>query len=271
MLPTTLRVGSFQFATSGDITANLAALERGMAAGAREGVRVLLTQECGLCGYPPIERDAAATIDQPAQQAGLEHIAALARRYDLFIVVGLITPHGHAFRNSLCLVSPDESDAVLYHKRALWGWDMENFVPGNAPGVCEIDGVTVGLRVCYEARFPEYFRELFRRQVSLALVALSNVGDAERRDQTDVYRAHLVSRASENAIWVLSANSCSRAQLAPSCLIDPDGNVMAECKTDHEEMIFGDVTIGEPSFSAKGRIALSKKLTEHREEDQGAD
>jgi predicted amidohydrolase len=53
-------------------------------------------------------------------------------------------------------------------------------------------------------------------------------------------------------MWVLSANSTSRTQLAPSCLIDPDGHIIAECKADEEGILTG--------FGRKGRIRLSRLL-----------
>lgn len=256
----TLKVASLQFAGSKDIATNLAAIERGIIQASRGGVRLILTQECGLCGYPPMERDAAASVDQQEQLQALDQVSGLAKRHDLFVVVGLITTAGAKFRNSLSLIRPDGTTAQMYHKRALWGWDSENYEPGDAQGVCEVDDFRVGLRICYETRFPEYFRELFMAQVDIALVALAN-GDPSYRGKSDVYRSHLVSRASENAMWVLSANSASRAQLAPSCLIDPDGNVKVECRSDEEDVCIGVASIGEPGFSAKGRIALSKALT----------
>jgi omega-amidase len=260
-LSRTLRVGAFQFAAGSHIPSNVAALERGIVGASREGVRLLLTQECGLCGYPPVERDAVASLDQGVQREALEYLAGAAKQHDLFVVIGMITAHRSGFRNSVCLVGPDGTTGRIYHKRALWGWDTRNYLPGDTPGVYEVEGIKVGLRVCYEARFPEYFRELFRQQVDLALVALSNVGDAARRGKTEVYKAHLVSRASENAMWVLSANSTSRVQLAPSCLIDPDGSITAECKVDQEDLVTGTIRIGEPSFGAQGRIAISRALT----------
>jgi omega-amidase len=260
-LAKTLTVGAFQFAACSDVSANLAAIERAMKRARDRGVRLLLTQECSLCGYPPQERDAAASVDQNAQLEALERIESLARQCGLFVVVGLITARGPSFLNSVCLVRPDGAREPFYHKRALWGWDAQSYVPGEAGGMYEVDGIRVGTRICYEARFPEYFREFFREQVDLALVSLATVGDASDSAKADVYRAHLVSRASENAMWVLSANSTSQAQLARSCLIDPDGNVTAECSADEEDLLVGVVTLAEPGFSAKGRIALSRALT----------
>lgn len=257
----TLTVGSFQFAASNDVSDNLAALERGIKQASSQGIRLLLTQECGVCGYPPVERDSAASVDQRTQLEALEQVSRLAKKYNMFVVVGLIMAQGPEFLNSMYLVRPDDISGQVYHKRTLWGWDTQNLVPGHARGVYEVDGIRVGMRICYEVRFPEYFRELCQEQVDLALVSLANVSGATRQGKNDVYRARLISRASKNVMWVLSANSTSHHQLAPSCLINPDGNIIAECKADQEDLLIGVITTGEPSFGAKGRIVLSRHLT----------
>ena len=256
-LERTLAVGAFQFAGGPDVGHNLAAVERGARAAAAAGVRLLLTQECALCGYPPVERPCVASIDADAQGEAADRLADLAREHGMFIAVGLVTLDETGARNSLCLLPPDGRPRQVYHKRALWGWDVDNYRPGDAGGICNVDGIRVGLRLCYEVRFPEYFRELFRERADLALVALCNVGSSVRRD---VYRSHLVSRASENAMYVLSANSTSRAQLAPTCLIDPDGELVAECDTGQEGLLTGTIHVAEPGFSRKGRIVLSRAL-----------
>ena len=58
-----MRVAAFQFKGSANIEHNLLAIKRGIAAAAKQKVRVLITQECALCGYPPIETAKVAKID----------------------------------------------------------------------------------------------------------------------------------------------------------------------------------------------------------------
>jgi predicted amidohydrolase len=119
-LTKTLTVGSFQFAAGSDVSVNLEAIERGMRRASDRGVRLLLTQECSLCGYPPLERDTAASVDLRAQLEALERVSSLAQTHGLFVVLGLITSRGSSFLNSLCLVRPDGAPEPMYHKRALW-------------------------------------------------------------------------------------------------------------------------------------------------------
>ena len=253
-----LTVGAFQFAGSGDIARNVAALERGLKRAARHRVRLLLTQECALCGYPPVEVPSTSLIDRKAQAVAVEEISQLARKYGMYVALGMITFHNNTVSNTIRLVCPDGRSRQPYHKRALYGWDAASFTPGNATGIYRVDGIRVGVRICYEIRFPEYFRELFRRRVQLALVAFADGANAKLK--MNVLRSHLVSRAAENAMYVLSANSISRPQAAPSCFIDPDGRVLDAAPPDREALIVGDIAIEEPDFSRRGRIVRSRFL-----------
>lgn len=258
-----LRVGAFQFVGSGSISENVAAIERGIKLAAKENIRLLLTQECALCGYPPVEVSALAKIDHKEQQHALETVSDLAKENNLYILLGLITFQETEAFNSVILIDPAGEQSKPYHKRALWGWDIENFMPGDSSnGIFIVDGIRVGARICYEVRFPEYFRELFQQQVDLAAVSFVDVGKPEQSEKIEIIKSHLISRAAENAIFVLSANSTSQQQLAPTCLINPDGHLLGKAPLNQEALLTGEIEITPPNFGRQGRIAQSKMLTE---------
>lgn len=87
-----------------------------------------------------------------------------------------------------------------------------------------VDGIRIGLRICYEIR------------------------------------SHLITRAAENAVYVLTANSTSRPQQAPTCLVDPDGEVVCSSPRNREALITGAVAIREAPFGRKGRILPSSRI-----------
>ncbi len=254
-----LTVGAFQFRGSGDPEQNLAALERGMKRASKRGVRLLATQECALCGYPPIEVKSSNSIDWRGQAEALRGARELARAFELFVVVGMASLTRGGVKNTVRLLTPDGGIRRPYHKRALYGWDRDNFRPGTGGGgVCQVDGIRVGLRICYEVRFPEYFRELFGRRVELAVVSSADVGESS--EKYDIMRAHMVTRAAENAMYVLAANSTSGPQLSPTCLIDPDGREVCLAPKNEEALIVGEVRVGSPPFGRRGRMQESKRL-----------
>jgi predicted amidohydrolase len=259
-----LKIGALQFAACARIEDNLAAIKRGIARAADENIRLLLTQECALCGYPPVEVPSVHAIDQTCQFEAYQEIARLANRHKMYIALGMVTLDGPHTYNSIRLIRPNGKDLKPYHKRALWGWDQENFQPGHETGIYNIDGIKVGVRICFEVRFPEYFRELFMQRVNLALVSFADVGEGEQKGKINTIQSHLVSRATENVMYVLSANSISQQQLAPTCIIDPDGKVIAVAPLNQEYLLTTEIEITKPGFGRKGRIVYSRALTASR-------
>jgi predicted amidohydrolase len=256
-----LKIGAFQFAACESIESNLAAIKRGIAKAADENVRLLLTQECAVCGYPPVEVPSIHAIDKACQLEAYGEISKLAKKHKIYIALGMVTFHEANTYNSIWLLHPGGKELKPYHKRALWGWDKENFQPGNETGIYTIDGIKVGVRICFEIRFPEYFRELFANQVDLALVSFADVGKDEQKGRINTIQSHLVSRATENVMYVLSANSTSQQQWAPTCVIDPDGNAISTAPLNEEYLLTTEIEITEPGFGRQGRIECSRILT----------
>ena len=53
-------------------------------------------------------------------------------------------------------------------------------------------------RICYEIRFPEYFRELYVENTDLNVILFYDVSDRDNADRYDLIRAHVRMRAVEN-------------------------------------------------------------------------
>lgn len=256
-----MKVGVFQFCAGSGVSANFEAIERAIRAASEGGVRMLVFQECAACGYPPIETPDAARIDHDAMDAGIESVRRLAKRHDMYIALGRIRREANLSFNSLQLIDPRGETLGYYDKRARWGWDLDNFEKGESPGIFEIDGIRIGLRICYEIRFPEYFRELFRADVELCFVSFCDVAESDVRERRDIISAHLRTRAAENIMTVVSVNSISQHQAAPTAVFDVNGCVVAEAPADVEYLLIYDHRAPALDFSARGRMHNALELT----------
>jgi predicted amidohydrolase len=76
----------------------------------------------------------------------------------------------------------------------------------------------------------------------------------------ELMKAHLVTRAVENAMYVISANSISGYQTAPTCLVDPDGVVLASAPLDEEYLLAFECESLKSDFGRNGRIQHSREL-----------
>lgn len=256
-----IKVAAFQFHGSGNIEDNFFSLERGIIKAAKQNVRLLITQECALCGYPPVELDKTNSINFDIINESLLSFKKMAIEKNMYIALGTINFFNNKYFNSVELISPNQKKLIPYSKRALWGWDTQNFIPGdNNRGIYQIDGFKIGIRICYEVRFPEYFRELFKEDVFLALISFCDVGEENQLPKYELIKSHLITRAVENAMYIMSVNSISNHQLAPTCLINPDG-VVLHTSPQNEEYLFTYVIERDKSnFGRDGRIKHSKEL-----------
>jgi predicted amidohydrolase len=255
-----MKIAAFQFHSSQDLEANYAALQRGFEKAANDHVRFFITQECALCGYPPVERDTISTIDFALVSEMIGRIKKFSAASNMIVAVGTISKKGQAYRNSIILLTPGKRNLPSYDKRALWGWDVQNFSAGVSKGIYTIDGIKIGIRICFEVRFPEYFRELFAADVQIAFVSFCDVSDQENLDRYEIIKSHLITRAVENAMMVVSANSISKVQTAPTCMVDPDGKIIQIAPRDEEYLLVHDYEDFDPNYGRDGRIKMTRQF-----------
>lgn len=141
-----------------------------------------------------------------------------------------------------------------YDKMALWGWDMDNFVRGTKPGIFEIDGIKVGFRICFDVRFPEPFRDLYRQNADLCFVCFSDTQKAPSPQRYQTIKARLITRAMENVMTIVSVNSISNCQTAPTAVFDYNGAVKCETEIGREELLVYDFEKAEIGFGERGRM-----------------
>jgi omega-amidase len=255
-----MKIGVFQFRGSDSIFDNFNAIKRAIIQASHNKIRLLVFQECAACGYPPVETSTINSINFEALGECLQKVKELANEYKMYIVVGTIRKQNSSYYNSVQVIGPNGNLIGVYDKRALWGWDMENFKRGESIGIYQIDDVKVGFRICYEVRFPEYFRELFKENVELCFVSFCDVFKEESADRYDIIKAHLITRAVENVMTVVSVNSISHYQTAPTAVFNTNGSVVYEAPRNQENLLVFDYTAPIKGFGDKGRIHHSLEL-----------
>ena len=253
-----MRIGAFQLGASDNLQENHNKITAAIEQAAKEKVRLLVFQECATCGYPPVERPDVKSIDFVALQNNAGKIADLALLHDMYIAIGTITKRDDCFYNSIHLIGPNGKTLGIYDKRALWGWDTEmlsNFRRGSSKGIFSIDGLNVGFRICFEVRFPEYFRELYKENVQLCFVSFNDVNDQDNPERYNLIKAHLQTRAVENIMTVVSVNSTAKFQTAPTAVIDHNGSVVLEAPNNSEHLMVYEYAEPKPDFGMQGRRA----------------
>jgi predicted amidohydrolase len=226
-----------QLDASSDVDANVGQAAAMAEAAARDGAHlVALPEYLQYRGPDAGYRASARPIPGPHSQA----FADVARRTGAWILAGsLAESSGDPDRpyNTSILMAPDGSIAARYRKLHLFDVAVERgpvdtesgrVSPGDRAVVADLDGVRLGLSICYDLRFPELYRALALAGAEVLTVP-SNFMERTGRDHWEVL---LRARAIENAAYVLAPSQIggppSQAAFGRSMVIDPWGTVVAQ-------------------------------------------
>lgn len=253
-----MRLAAYQFDVTGDVKKNTEKIKNAVLKAAENKADFIAFPECAISGYPPTDLPTSKDFGLETLPPALQELQDLSDAHKITILVGSIA-FDETYVNRAFLIAP-KRDIRHYDKRALYGYDSDNFARGNTDGIFEINGLKVGVRICFEARFPEYFRELYKAKTDLNVVIFYAVSDTDETDKYNVLRSHLISRAAENVTPIFAVDAITPFQSAPTCFINASGKVLAETERNKEELLIFDFEKKEPDFGEIGRKKESDYL-----------
>lgn len=253
-----MRIAAYQFAVSGNMIENYREIENAIYLAKSQNVQLLIFPECALTGYPPRDMANSACVDFKLVYAMCDKLQTIADKNNISFIVGAIYKEQEIYNRAM-LFQPD-SRVKSYDKRALWGWDQDNFTQGSSDGIFETEGIRFGIRICFEIRFPEFFRELYKSKTDVNLVLFYDVADTDDPERYNMIRGHLQTRAVENVTTTISVNAISPFQTAPTIVFDKSGRCIKECVRNRTELLVFDFEKTENDFGEKGRTTISDTL-----------
>ena len=231
-----MRVAAFQFDVErGDPYANLARVESALERAKAEGCELVVLPELWASSFPTADGDLASRVE--ADEGATAELASLAGEHAVTVAGSALHTSGNAERPFNRLQLFDGSVSVLsYDKVQLFSPTGETlgFTPGeDPPQTVELEIGRIGGCLCYDLRFPELTRVLFRDGAEL--VVLPAQWPSVRASQ---WRALVVGLAAQNQCFVVACNRTGRETVGRrelelefpgnSLVVDPRGVVLAE-------------------------------------------
>lgn len=246
---------------------------------ARRYVREAAASGCSLVALPEffIVRGSQETLAREALTLDDEIVRSLtrlARDCSVHLLAGSIPIDDpdradYCYNRSLLI---DGSGEILaqYNKIHLFDVDIQDEVtvkesdllsPGDSVVDASVNGLKVGLSICYDLRFPELYRELSSRGARVLFVPSNFTRETGRAHWEPLLRA----RAIENQCYVVAPNQVGPnpetgvRSLGQSMIVDPWGQVIARC-SDTEGWAAGSI-----DSSYQRRIRRELPSLDHRE------
>jgi predicted amidohydrolase len=230
-----MRVAAIQLNSSDEVDRNLEVAEALVRAAAADGAElVVLPEKWSALAPGEILRDLAEPLDGPIVAA----CRGWARELGIALVAGSVSERvagRELLANTSLLIDADGDIVATYRKIHMFDVEAggvtyresEHELAGDEIVTADIGGLTVGLTVCYDLRFPELFRILALRGAGVITVP-SAFTAATGRDHWEVL---LRARAIENQLFVIGANHYGEAppqfsSWGHSMIVDPWGQVL---------------------------------------------
>ncbi|MEV0372525.1 carbon-nitrogen hydrolase family protein [Streptomyces sp. NPDC050636] len=245
----------------GDVEYNLKVLAWAAGDAAASGAGLLACPELFLTGYAigsgvrelaePADGESADEVARIAAEHGIAVLYGYPERgrndesagneADVADTAGAAHDESGPVYNSAQLIGPDGARLANYRKTHLFGcFEREWFTPGDTPVVqAQLDGVRIGIMICYDVEFPENVRAH-----ALAGTDLLLVPTAQMHPFQFVAESVVPVRAFENQMYVAYVNRVGTEGefefVGLSCLAGPDGIVRTRAGRA-EQLVAADV------------------------------
>jgi predicted amidohydrolase len=223
----------------GSVAENLKVLDEAAGRAAGAGAGLLVCPELFLTGYAI--GDDVPVLAEPADGPGAAAVAEIAAHHGIAVHYGYPERAGEAVHNSAQLIDASGDRLANYRKTHLFGsFEQQWFTPGDEPVVqADLDGVRVGMLICYDVEFPENVRAH-----ALAGTDLLLVPTALMHPFPFVAESLVPVRAFESQLYIAYANRTGHEGefefTGLSCLAGPDGTARPRAGRG-EELVIGDV------------------------------
>ncbi|MGG5807838.1 carbon-nitrogen hydrolase family protein [Falsiroseomonas sp. CW058] len=236
---------------------------------ATQGVEVICFSELFLTPFFPNRLEARfdhwfLTLPDPRVQPLLD----AAKRHRMAMIFPFGERDGRQYFNSAAVIGRDGRILGTYRKThipAIFPSNLQGgtgsyekfyFTPGSSLPVFEIDGVKVGVQICYDRKFPEGSRALAigGAEVLFMPICAATYGEMKLRDHT--WDLPLRARAYENGTFVVAVNragdEAGRRHIGRSMIISPIGaEIMAEAGEDEPELLVATLDLDEVGVAQK--------------------
>jgi len=212
-----------------------------------EGADFVFLPEVWTTGwYTPAFIKTAETLEN---SKAVKMLSEVAKQYKVNIAGGsFIRKCGEKYFNTCPVINRAGEVVALYDKNHLFSYYGDNegdyITKGNNPVMVELDGVKIGLTICFDIRFPEIYRA-YRKAGADILVNMAAWGKTKKIP----WDTMTTSRAIENQSYMVALTQTGlladgTENLGHSMIINYEGKILDEIN-EIEGAVYSEVNLPE--------------------------
>jgi len=177
-------------------------------------------------------------------------LSSIAKEYNTFVIGGsFIEKRNNEFYNTCPVFNRNGELIGAYSKNHLFSHEnsleYKILKKGGSPVIVNLDGLKVGLSICYDIRFPEIYRA-YRKAGADLLVNVAAWG----RHKPVPWEIMTRSRAIENQTYMIALTQCGHIEgdewnIGHSRIIDYKGEILNEIKDQKEGAMNYSINLNE--------------------------
>ncbi len=244
-------IASCQFPVSENISENYDWIKSQIIEAKLKKADIVHFPECALSGYPGVDLKTLDNFNWKLLYEKTDSVLSLAKHLKIWIVLGSIhrLSKGVKPHNSLYVINPKGKIIDRYDKRFCTGGDLKYFSPGDHFVNFELNGVSCGLLICYDIRFPELYREYKKLDTDMIFQSLYNARQKKGSIHPIIMPITAQARAATNFFYMSLTNS-SATESWPCHFITPDGLIQNKLTTNVPGVLISKVNLSEKYYDA---------------------
>lgn len=288
-----LRIAAAQFEyRDGDKAYNLMRIRELTRHAVELGAEVVSFHECCISGYSfvqPFSREELAELAEPVPDGpSTRELIRIAREFQVPVLAGLFERDGDRLHNTYVCVT---GEGLVARHRKLHTFVSRHLTPGSEYTVFDLLGCRCGILICYDNNLPENVRItalqgaeiVFMPHVTGCLPSTMPGRGAvdlrlwENRERDPVplrleldgpkgrgwLMRWLPARAWENGVYAVFTNAVGADgdEVRPglAMILDPFGEVLAECRTLGDDIVIGLCTAEKLALSSGRRYLRARR------------
>jgi len=209
----------------------------------KQGVHLICFPELNITGYSshPDIKKSAEQVPGPISR----RLEQVAREYQIAILAGMAEKDENDRIFASHLVITPNGIAGVYRKLHIAPPEYGIFTPGRKVPLFEVQGVKLGVQLCYDAHFPELSTRMAVDGADIIFMPHASPRGTPT-EKFNSWMRHLTARAFDNGVFIVACNQVEENQNGLdfpglALVVGPSGKILGKDTTACEGMLVVDL------------------------------